>query len=69
MEIVNIFNFIDGPVPVPVNDASWVDVLHAAYNLIDEELHMVVRQLLRLDDIVQVGAHQVGYQVPLYKKK
>ena len=36
-------------------------VLHATDDLVDEELNMVVGKLLRLDDVVQVGAHQVGH--------
>ena len=48
----------------PVNDAGRVDILHAAYDLVDEELDVVVRQLLGLDDVVQVSAHQRGHHVP-----
>ena len=37
------------------------DVLHATDDLVDEELDVVVGKLLRLDDVVQVGPHQVGH--------
>ena len=35
-------------------------VLHATDDLVDEELDVVVGKLLGLDDVVQVGSHQVG---------
>ena len=35
-------------------------VLHATDDLVDEELDVVVGKLLGLDDVVQVGPHQVG---------
>lgn len=41
----------------------WSD-LQASENLVDEELDMVIGQLLTLDDVVEVRAHQVGHQVP-----
>ena len=46
-----------------MNDACGVDVLHAPEDLVDEELDVVVAQLLRLHDVVQVGTHQVGHEV------
>ena len=46
-----------------MNNASRVDVLHASENLVDEELDMVVRQLLRFDDVVEVCAHEVSDEV------
>ena len=52
---------------VPVDDSCRVDILHTPHNLIDQELYMVIRQLLGLDDIVQVGPHQVGHHVPVDK--
>ena len=36
-------------------------ILHAADDLVDEELDVVVGKLLRLDDVVQVSTHQVGH--------
>ena len=48
-----------------MNDASRVDVLHAPEDLVDEELDVVVRQLLRFDDVVEVGAHEVGHEVEI----
>ena len=47
----------------PVNDACRVDVFHSSEYLVDQELDMVIRQLLSLDDVVEVGAHQMGHQV------
>lgn len=49
----------------PVYYARGVNVLQATQNLIDEELHVIVRQLLRSDDVVQVSAHQMRNQVPV----
>ena len=46
-----------------MNDASRVDVLHAPEDLVDEELDVVVRQLLRFDDVVEVGSHEVGHHI------
>ena len=40
-----------------------MDVLHAAEDLVDQELDVVVRQLLSLDNVVQVGPHQRADQV------
>ncbi|TNN34740.1 hypothetical protein EYF80_055097 [Liparis tanakae] len=39
--------------------------LQAPEDLVDQELDVVVRQLLALHDVVEVGAHQVGHQVPV----
>ena len=50
-----------------MDDSCRVDILHTPHNLIDQELYMVIRQLLGLDDIVQVGPHQVGHHVPVDK--
>lgn len=50
-----------------MDDARRVDVLQAAQHLIDEELHVVVGQSLCANDVVQVGAHQMGHQVDLLK--
>ena len=36
-------------------------ILHAADDLVDEELDVVVGKLLSLDDVVQVSSHQVGH--------
>ncbi len=46
-----------------VYDSRRVDVLHAPEYLVDEELHVVVAQLLRLDDVVEVRPHEVRHQV------
>ena len=40
-----------------------MDVLHAAEDLVDQELDVVVRQLLSLDNVVEVGPHQRADQV------
>ena len=39
---------------VPVNYSSGVNVLEAPHYLVDDELHLVVSQLLDLDDVIQV---------------
>ena len=46
-----------------MNNSCRVDVLHAPENLVDEELDVVVGELLRLDDVVEVGAHEVRDEV------
>ena len=46
-----------------MDDSCGVNVLHAPEDLVDEELDVVVAQLLRLHDVVEVGAHQVRHQV------
>lgn len=51
----------------PMNDARTVNVLQAAQNLVHQELHVVVGQPLRADDVVQIGAHQVRHHVHLLK--
>lgn len=38
--------------------------LQPSKQLVDEELDVLVAQRLALDDVVQVGAHQGGDQVP-----
>ena len=38
--------------------------LETPEDLVYEELNVVVRQVLTLDDIVEVRPHQVGHQVP-----
>lgn len=38
--------------------------LETPEDLVYEELNVVVRQFLTLDDIVEVRSHQVGHQVP-----
>ena len=38
-----------------------MSILHAADDLVDEELDVVVGKLLSLDDVVQVSSHQVGH--------
>lgn len=38
--------------------------LQAAQQLVNQELDVLVAQRLALDDVVQVGAHQGGHQVP-----
>ena len=40
-----------------------MNILHTPHNLINQELNMIIRQLLSLDDVVEVGAHQVGDHV------
>jgi hypothetical protein len=40
-----------------VDDTGGVDVFHAADDLIDEELDVIVGQLLGLDNVVQVRPH------------
>ena len=47
----------------PMNNSRRVDVLHAPEDLVDEELDVVVGELLRLDDVVEVRAHEVGDEV------
>ena len=47
-----------------MNDPRRVDVLEAAQDLVDEKLHVLVGERLRLEDVVQVGAHQVGDKIP-----
>lgn len=42
-----------------------MDVLEPSKHLVHKELHVIVGQSLRADDVVQVGAHQVGDQVDL----
>ena len=48
-----------------MNNSCRVDVLHAPENLVDEELDVVVGELLRLDDVVEVGAHEVRDKVEI----
>ena len=48
-----------------MNNAGRVDVLHASENLVDEELDMVVGQLLRFDDVIEVCAHEVSDEVEI----
>ena len=43
------------------SNKSTLSILHAADDLVDEELDVVVGKLLRLDDVVQVSSHQVGH--------
>lgn len=50
-----------------MNDARTVDVLQAAQNLVHQELHVIVGQALRANDVVQIGAHQVRAHVHLLK--
>ena len=52
-----------------MDDAGRVDVLETAQDLIHEELNVLVRQRLRLQDVVQVGAHQVGHKVPVIRRR
>ena len=47
----------------PVNDPCGVDVLHASEDLVDEELDVIVAQLLRFHNVVQVRSHQMGDEV------
>lgn len=42
-----------------------MDVLEPSKHLIHKELHVIIGQSLRADDVVQVGSHQVRYQVDL----
>ena len=51
------------PVTYPVNDASRVNILEASQDLIHQELHVLVRQRLRLENVVQVGTHQVSDKI------
>ena len=51
------------PVTYPVNDAGRVDILEASQDLIDQELHVLVRQRLRLENVIQVGTHQVSDKI------
>ena len=46
-----------------MNDSCRVDILHPTDDLIDQELDMIIRQLLSLDDVVEVGSHEVGHHV------
>ena len=46
-----------------MNDSCRIEVLHAAEDLVDQELDVVVRQFLSLDNVVQVGPHQRADQV------
>ena len=48
---------------LPVNDPRRVYVLHPSDYLVNQELDVVIRQLLGLDDVVEVGAHQVSHHV------
>ena len=48
---------------LPVNDPRRVYVLHPSDYLVNQELAVVIRQLLGLDDVVEVGAHQVSHHV------
>ena len=43
------------------SNKSTLSILHAADDLVDEELDVVIGKLLRLDDVVQVSSHQVGH--------
>ena len=43
------------------SNKSTLSILHAADDLVDEELDVVVGKLLRLDDVVQVSSHQVSH--------
>ena len=53
---------VDVPVDrIIINLFQEQDILHAADDLVDEELDVVVGKLLRLDDVVQVSSHQVGH--------
>lgn len=47
----------------PVYDACTVDVFEASQHLVHEELHMIVCQLLSLDNVVEVGSHQRSDQI------
>lgn len=49
---------------VHVNTSSTEQrYLESTQKLVNQELHVLVGQLLELDDVVEVGAHQVGHQV------
>ena len=48
---------------LPVNDPRRVYVLHPSDYLVNQELDVVIRQLLGLDNVVEVGAHQVSRHV------
>lgn len=45
-----------------------MDVLEAAQDLVDQELHVIIAQLLRPDDVVQVSAHQMCRHVDLAER-
>lgn len=58
--------FVDGQVAgleIPVDDTSRVNVLQTAKHLVNKELNVIVGQSLRANDVVQIGAHQMGHQV------
>ena len=46
-----------------VNDSGRVDVLQSSQDLVHEKLYVVVRQLLRLHDVVQISAHERSHQI------
>ena len=48
---------------LPVNDPRRVYVLHPSDYLVNQELDVVIRQLLGLDNVVEVGPHQVSHHV------
>ena len=52
---------------LPVNDPSRVNVLEAPHDLVDDKLHLVVSQLLDLDDVIQVQVHQRSHHIPFSK--
>ena len=52
---------------VPVEDIGRVNVLEAPHDLVDDKLHLVVCQLLDLDDVIQVQVHQRSHHIPFSK--
>ena len=46
-----------------MNDASTVNILHTPHYLVDKKLNMIIRQLLSLDDVVEVSPHEVSHHV------
>ena len=44
-----------------------LSILHAADDLVDEELDVVVGKLLSLDDVVEVSAHEVSDHIHVTK--
>lgn len=50
-----------------MNDSGRVYIFEPSQYLIDEKLHVVVRQPLSAKYIVQIGPHQMGDEVHLLK--
>lgn len=50
-----------------MNNPSRVDILETTQDLVHQKLDMIIGELLRADDVVQVSPHEVGHHVHLLK--